>query len=267
LTARIPTDVIFSPPRFLGEIGWDVSGVIVNHDTCVYQERINLLYEAGVFDWLNKRLSSRGRLRVLEIGAGYGALAYKIKGLFPAADYWICDLPEALLFSVLYLSLSRPDCKAAIGEEAPYGFTFIPNYQIEKISGKFDLVINTLSFSEMSEHQLRMYAQKVSELIDDGFVFEQNQDNRHMGLPCVGDILHQYFAYSRPLVSMVPWPVTQGIASLWANRPVSLPGIGMPKESHLWNALVRYRPLLSRLWRVSHKGITRCVKKIPEGSK
>ena len=150
LTAGIPTDLIFSPPRFLGEIGWDVSGVVVNHDTCVYQERINLLYEAGIFDWLSDRLSSKGRLRILEIGAGYGALGCKIKSLFPASDYWICDLPESLLFSALYLSLNRPDCKAGIGEEAPYGFTYIPNYQIDRITGKFDLVINTLSFSEMS---------------------------------------------------------------------------------------------------------------------
>src|SRR5207245_4068394 len=83
-------------------------------------------------------------------------------------------LPIDTLFPYTTLFRSnRPDCKAGIGEEAPYGFTYIPNYLIGKIAGKFDLVINTLSFSEMSEHQLRTYAQKISELIDDGILLDR----------------------------------------------------------------------------------------------
>jgi hypothetical protein len=43
------------------------------------------------------------------------------------------------------------------------------------------LVINTLSMSEMSEHQVRTYAVGISKLIGThGAFFEWNQDNRHL---------------------------------------------------------------------------------------
>lgn len=224
LAACVPRELVFSPPRILGEVGWDVAGVVVNHDSCVYQERINLLYSAGVIDWLRARLAGSGKLRILEIGAGYGALGYACKQFFPACDYWICDLPESLLFSALYLSLSRPEYPCEFGSEAAGGFSFVPNYMIDCISGEFDLVINTLSFSEMSEHQLRTYAQKISLLLGaQGILFEQNQDNRHLGLLSAQDILGEYFPGRRPMREGFTWRATQGPANLWANQLASLP--------------------------------------------
>jgi len=250
LASRVPNDYVFSPPKLLGEVGWNVSGVVVNHDTCVYQERVNLLYEAGIFDWLNDRLSAKGRIRLLEIGAGYGALGYKIKSLFPACDYWICDLPESLLFSALYLSLNRPDCTIGIGEEARRGFTFMPNYMIDKIDGEFDLVINTLSFSEMSDYQLGFYARKIKELITDGFLFEQNQDNRHLGLICAQEILPEYFAFHRPVKTGSARKVKEGSPNIWSDRPIPLQAhAGRPKRRCGWNVMIRGVWLLSRLWR------------------
>ena len=250
LASRVPNDYIFSPPRFLGEIGWDVSGVVVNHDTCVYQERLNLLYEAGIFDWLNGRLSAKGHLRMLEIGAGYGALGYKIKSLFPACDYWICDLPESLLFSALYLSLNRPDCRTGIGDEAPGGFTFIPNYMIDKIQGEFDLVINTLSFSEMSDYQLGIYARKIKELMTDGFLFEQNQDNKHLGLTCAQEVLADYFAFHNRVTTRGAWKVKEGNPNVWANVPILLDtAVRSPKQRYAWNVAIRGNWFLSWLRR------------------
>jgi hypothetical protein len=81
-----------------------------------------------------------------------------------------------LLFSALYLSLNLPDHKAGFGEEAPHGFTFLPNYMLDKLKGEFDLVVNTLSFSEFSEFQLRFYLEKIRDIIKDGILFEQNTD-------------------------------------------------------------------------------------------
>jgi hypothetical protein len=98
LASSVPHDYRFSPPRFLGEIGWDVEGIVVNHDTCVYQERVNLLYDGGIFRWLSDRLSAKGCLRILEIGAGYGPLALKIKSLLPACDYGSATCPSVCYF-------------------------------------------------------------------------------------------------------------------------------------------------------------------------
>ena len=251
LVSRIPADYIFAPPKFLGEIGWDVSGVVVNHDTCVYQERINLLYEAGIFDWLNDRLSAQGHLRFLEIGAGYGALGFKLKSLYPASDYWICDLPESLLFAAIYLSLNRPDCGTGIGVEAPCGFTFMPNYMIDKIRGAFDLVINTLSFSEMSAHQLRIYAQKIREIIPNGFLFEQNQDNKHLGLICAQEILTEYFAFHQRVKTSTGWKMKQGIPNLWSNNPINISARGKSLKRRCWNIMVRVVWLRSLLRRAT----------------
>ena len=39
ITQGIPRRFIFSPARLLGEVGHDVDGVVVNSDTCTYQER------------------------------------------------------------------------------------------------------------------------------------------------------------------------------------------------------------------------------------
>ena len=56
------------PPQMLGEHGWIIDGRVINHDTCVYQERITALLDSGEL----KKLKGA---RILEIGGGYGALA------------------------------------------------------------------------------------------------------------------------------------------------------------------------------------------------
>ena len=233
LTAGLPKNLVYSPPRMLGEIGWDVDGVVVNHDSCVYQERINLMHDAGIFEWLQRRVENGAAIRILEIGAGHGALAYQIKKILPACDYWICDLPESLLFSGIYLTVTRPDSKAGFGDEAPNGFTLMPNHMIDRITGKFDLAINALSFSEMSEHQLRVYAKKLSLVLEDGILFEQNQDNRHLGLLSAEEILREYFPIQRALNGGLTWRATQGIPNLWATEARNLP----PAENNLKRTL------------------------------
>src|SRR5262249_44808213 len=102
-----PLNVIASPPPICGEVGCNLKGVIVNHDTAAYQERLTLMYHLGLFRFLESRIAEQGRVRILEIGGGYGALAYYIKKLVPKAAYTICDLPESLCMSALYLSLAQ----------------------------------------------------------------------------------------------------------------------------------------------------------------
>src|SRR5262249_30834400 len=93
---------------------------------------------------------------VLEIGAGYGFLASKFLQKFNS-KYIICDIPESLLFSGLYLALQGRDVSLSMDSEV----TLVPNYWFDGI-GNVDLVINTLSMSEMSEYQVRVYAEGIS---------------------------------------------------------------------------------------------------------
>src|SRR6516162_3848256 len=76
LCQRLPRELHISPPSRFGEVGWNEGGRIVNHDTYAYQERIALLHASGGIDHLQGILATGRAPRVLEIGGGYGALAY-----------------------------------------------------------------------------------------------------------------------------------------------------------------------------------------------
>lgn len=168
-----------APPRKFGEIGWLVDGAIVNHDTAVYAGRLALLHEAGILD----RLRATAAPQVIEIGAGYGALAHYLKTAIPQLSHWVVDLPESLAFSQSYLSALHPT-----------GINFVPNYRFPELahSGtRFDLAINTLSMSEMSERQVRVYCRGLKKITD--LFFEQNHDNRPQGLLNAQDIIAEYF--------------------------------------------------------------------------
>lgn len=230
--ATIPASLIVSFPKMLGEIGWDVAGQVVNHDTYVYQERINVLYESGVLGWLSNLKEKQDSFRILEIGGGYGALAYTFHKIFPGSTYVNVDIPESLLFSGSYLSLVNPGHKISVYESCPTekrenkvfpesgDFILIPNYMFEQIIDQFehfDLVINTLSMSEMSEYQVRVYARGISKLIGNhGIFFEQNQNNKPVGFINCKDYLSKYFKKNLRLDPKLYYQ-TQGIVDLWAN--------------------------------------------------
>jgi hypothetical protein len=120
------------------------------------------------------------------------------------------------------LSLNLPDHKAGFGEEAPHGFTFLPNDMLDKLKGEFDLVVNTLSFSEFSEFQLRFYLEKIRDIIKDGILFEQNTDARHLGLLCAEDIIREYFDVSRVIKLRSARRTSEGTSHVWSNKPLML---------------------------------------------
>jgi putative sugar O-methyltransferase len=223
----VPPKYRFAPKPMLGEIGWRIEDVIVNYDTHAYQERLNLLYAAGVLE----HLEQLGRPpRILEIGGGYGALAYALRQIFPAGTYVICDLPESLLFSGLYLLatleeprlIDTPDAPVAPTLAAP-GSVLVPNYLFHRLVEAdcgFDLVINTLSLSEMSEHQIDVYCRGIAKLIGPaGLFFEQNKDDRWRGLRFAMQHVREHFAQHRP-IRVAKRHRRHGFPNLWANGDI-----------------------------------------------
>ncbi len=224
MTQGIPRRFLFSPPAMMGEVGHEADGVIVNSDTCTYQERVNLIYSAGLGDWLDERLEMQGDLRICEIGGGYGALCHWFKQAYPAASYTIVDLPESLLFARLYLSMTRPDLVTSAGlATAKHGVRFVPNYMAEQLTEPFDLVINTLSMSEMSEYQIKKYATLMKQhwLTDRGMFFEQNQDNRPGGLQCAEVVLKPEFPEHATLRAL-RGRLANGSPNVWSLAPIRL---------------------------------------------
>ncbi len=131
---------------------------------------------------------------VLEIGAGYGNLASKIKKMYKNAKYIIVDLPEVLLTQHYYLSNVVPDCKivSLLGTEninchvddVECDVLLIPYGAYESVQMECELVINTRSFGEMPRKTLESYFSWFQTNIKDGgilyttnrYVFTKSKD-------------------------------------------------------------------------------------------
>ncbi|HTU88904.1 MAG TPA: putative sugar O-methyltransferase [Gemmataceae bacterium] len=238
IAEQLPPELRIDPPRAFGEIGWLVGNRIVSSDTCVYQERMAILHETGILRELKERQRVRGAsgqpLRIVEIGGGYGGLAYHLKKYLPGVQYFIVDIPESLVFASIYLSvlfkneknvcLLFEDKPRSLQQRRP-GFTFVPNFLFDKVAAsdvKFDLALNTLSMSEMGSEQVRYYCEGIKKLLaPDGVFFEQNQDNQHLGKLDARTIITEHFPHKIELESKLsPGLMTQGRAHIWSNNPV-----------------------------------------------
>ena len=92
--------------------------------------------------------------RVLEIGAGYGRLAYIFTSLFPDVEYTIADISPALAVSKNYLP--------AVSKGK---FCFVLPHQLDSLPDhSFDLVINVSSFDEMPPPVQDRYLQRIERL-------------------------------------------------------------------------------------------------------
>jgi hypothetical protein len=224
ITRGLPVRCLYAPPRRFGEVGDLRQGIIVNHDTAAHQERIGLIHDTGLLAWLDERSARQGELRVLEIGGGYGALGYWFKSAFRDCSYTIVDLPECLLYSALYLSLCLPDQRASIGDTGAlrFGLRFVPNYMAHALDEPFDLIVNTLSLSEMSVPQIQGYAELIAGRwsAKGGLFFEQNQDNRSIGYANAADLLKPFFSYQ--LIEERPPDLVKGAPHLWSTQPTRL---------------------------------------------
>lgn len=211
LLAVTPHKLLIDVPEMLGETG-SYKGKLVNNDVYVYHERLALLHFGGVLDYLK----SKKQPKVLEIGSGYGGLAYLVKKTVPNCNYWCCDLPESLPFSSLYLNLTLPEYQHSFYPEKSKDFCYLPNYMIDEIKQPFDLAINTLSFSEMTAKQVNHYLAIIKSLLTpDGMLFEQNHDNASVGGCSCANGLPAYFANRNEIKPPAPFASTQGTGLLW----------------------------------------------------
>lgn len=206
---HLPEYLHITPPRQYGEVGWLRDGKIINYDTAAYLERIALLYDIGLLDRENPdALYHRDQVTIIEIGSGYGGLAYFLKQQLPQARFIAVDLPESLVYSAEYLSaiyhsqqLNYGVTEQTLDNLAAYqpGCTFVPNYEFGLLvdSGiTADLCINTLSMSEMNAAQVQEYCAGIKQMIGEtGVFFEQNQDNEHLGFLNAQNVIEPFFSH------------------------------------------------------------------------
>jgi len=184
LTKDIQKKYILSAPSYLGEPGYVFNGHVVSTTVLNCQHAINTFLKENIMQRLESKPT---RTHILEIGGGYGALAYHINKIIKNTTYVIVDLPETLLFSAVYLSLCLPKQSIYIYDRqtfpvsasnnfSGYDFVLLPNYSIDYIKKmRFDLVINMQSFQEMRPAQLDIYLDFIYGVLD-GELYSWNND-------------------------------------------------------------------------------------------
>jgi putative sugar O-methyltransferase len=124
------------------------------------------------------------RVRMLEIGGGWGRLAEMMLSLFPGrVEYVMVDaVPVSLVSADAYLRATLPN--ATIGNYArgdryeigAYDIYLIPSWDVEHLgTARFDAVINIESFQEMTHEQVTMYLEWFDQMIcDNGIAYIAN---------------------------------------------------------------------------------------------
>jgi glycosyltransferase involved in cell wall biosynthesis len=148
----------------LGGFGYAIDGRLFNVDTLKFYEVLIGMERAGVLSAM-RRLD---RPVVCEVGAGWAGFAYQFKTLLPRATYVIVDFPELFLFSATYLGALFPDARLLFcGDTEPASLdgwrdadvVFVPNTLAHLVATlPLDLMVNMVSFQEMTDAQVRGYA-------------------------------------------------------------------------------------------------------------
>jgi putative sugar O-methyltransferase len=127
-------------------------------DLLLYEPVFEYTYQAHYLDSL---LGEMNAPVVMEIGGGFGGLAYHLLRCRPSVTYVGLDIPEYLLIQSYYLSCTFPDRKILVyHQDAPaidtstledYDVLLLPNYVLPELPSRMaDLVVSVHSLTEMS---------------------------------------------------------------------------------------------------------------------
>lgn len=162
-----------SEPRVGGPLLVRYRGSVISQDLC------NSVHE---FYRITKETDINKELKIGEIGAGYGRLAYVFLKALKKSNYCIIDIPPALFISQEYLRklfprekifLFRPfaNFKEIEREFVNARIKFLLPHQIEYLpKDYFDIMINISSLHEMRRDQINNYIKQENRLTQ-GFTY------------------------------------------------------------------------------------------------
>lgn len=214
-------------PELPISVGVNYRGKILNKNTVRYQSCISNLAHLKVLSRLQDRQSY-----VMEIGGGYGGLAYHLHQVLPRSTYILVDLPPMLLFSGAYFKLHHPEARIYIyhpdtfAQMRTQGFpdcdlVLLPVYALGEPGAEhwpaLDLVINMMSFQEMPapviDHYLRFAAIHLNP--EDSLLYSNNID-RH---PCNHDATVNVSAQLTNYFHLFPEPDQYTVENFRADHP------------------------------------------------
>jgi hypothetical protein len=210
MLADLEGDALLVPESpALGGFGHAIDGALYNLDTLKFFEVLIALERGAVLD----EIRAPGRKLVWEIGAGWGGFAYQFKTLFPDVTYVIVDLPELFLFSATYLMTLFPDADVSFstggdeesGDWDGADFVFVPARASDVIRRtRPDLMLNMVSFQEMTTDQVDAYVRLAWEL-ECPFIYSLNRDRSPWNpeVDSVREVLARYYrVHEVPLLEL-----------------------------------------------------------------
>jgi hypothetical protein len=119
---------------------------------------------------------SVARSRIVEIGAGYGGMAYWFLCMQKTVErYTIVDLPIMNVVQGYFLSQALgPDAVSFFGE-SPAQVTIVPNSALASVAAPYDVLVNKDSMPEMPERAMLDYLVWARSSCD-GIFFSYNQE-------------------------------------------------------------------------------------------
>ena len=121
---------------------------------------------------------------ILEIGGGFGGLAFHILKKIPKAKYIGFDLPESMVLQAYYLSCAFPEARILFYKEGhgaidrelleQYDVILMPNFMLPQTESSIaDIVVNFRSLSEMPMETINEYCSNMDRL-SHGFIVHEN---------------------------------------------------------------------------------------------
>jgi len=162
--------------------------IIVNYkNRLISQDLCNSIHE---FYTIQKQTKYSKKMKIAELGAGYGRLAFIFLKVLPHSSYCMVDIPPALYISQNYLSTLfledkifkfRPfkSYREVKKEFEAARIKFLMPHQIELLPKKqFDLFITISSLHEMTRPQIINYTNQIDRLTRGYFYTKQWQRSR-----------------------------------------------------------------------------------------
>jgi putative sugar O-methyltransferase len=135
---------------------------------------------------INSLLPSSGSGTVIELGGGFGGMAYFLLRNNPRATYIDFDLPEALALASYYLLMAFPDLPVTLYGEAELSpetleksrIIMMPSFEIRKMPSKtVDVAFNSYSLAEMSPQAIHEYIAELTRCAKGHFLHINHTQN------------------------------------------------------------------------------------------
>jgi len=161
---------LFNKNQDLGEVGMpnygNQIGAIIKNNFITMGSFYLHMYAENILNYLDKNHN-----RILELGGGYGHLAYYVLKKVKNFTYIDFDLPETLTLASYFLSKSFPKKRNFFYGESKFNKTiendfeliFLPPWEIENLdSNSIDLAINKNSLGEMDPEAAKNYLSHIT---------------------------------------------------------------------------------------------------------